>query len=54
VEKMRKQEAGWSGADDSDLCARFQRSACLERTGLFYIHLAKPVDQTRMLARLLR
>ncbi len=54
VKKMGQQEARWSGADDSDLCARFQRSACLARTGLFYIHLAKPVDQTRMLARLLR
>ena len=54
VKKMGQQEARWPGADDSDLCARFQRSACLARTGLFYIHLAKPVDQTRMLARLLR
>jgi hypothetical protein len=36
VEKMRKQEAGWSGADDSDLCARFQRCVFGENPAILH------------------
>jgi hypothetical protein len=54
VKKVRKQKAGWPGAYDSDLCAQFHDSGAFCERGLFYIHLAKRVDQSRMLARLPR